>query len=288
MSAQVDIFNYALTILGAQPVSSPTENSKNARACLQVYDMVRRAELRKAPGWSFAIAQAQLAPNPVPPLFDRAFAFPLPADFLALLTPYPEVNYPDRDWIIQEGQIFTNDVRHNVSTPFFNIQPPYPPFFNFLCSTAFAQVGAVYTDGVNQYTVLNSIFGGNILQTYGMNNPVLSGTLTLVSGLGDTTITYSSWVTPPPPVGPPTYSEPFLNIRYIQDITDTTKFDPLFTIALACKIAYTISDSITQSNAKMQEADKKYQAAILDAKRQNAFDDVSEQFPQDYYHTVRF
>jgi hypothetical protein len=289
MSAQVDIFNYALTILGAQTVSSPTENSKNARACLAVYDMVRMAELRKPPGWNFAIGMAKLAPNVVRPLFDRAYAFPLPADFLSLLTPFPERNWPDRDWVIQEGQIFTNDVRHRVNTPFFNIQPPYPPFFNFLLlNPAFAGVGAVYTDGTNTFTVLNSLFGGNILKTFGIVNPILTGTLTLVTGIGDATIPFASWDTPPPPVGPPSFSEPHLDIRYVQNITDTTKFDPLFVVALACKIAYTISDSITQSNAKMQEASKKYDAAILDAKRANAFEDVSEQFPQDLYHTIRF
>ena len=290
MAAQVDIFNYALTVLGAQTVSSPTENSKNARACLAVYDMVRLSELRKAPGWNFAISMAKLAPNPIRPLFDRAYAFPLPADFLSLLTPFPERNWPDRDWVIQEGQIFTDTVRHSVGTPYFNLQPPYPPFFNFILSIpSFAGVGAVYTDGVNAFTVLQPIFGGTILATFGAGpNPILSGVLTLVSGTGDPSIAFTAWVTPPPPSGPIIVSTPHLDIRYIQDVTDTTKFDPCFVVALACKLAYTISDSITQSNAKMQEASKKYEAAILDAKRMNAFDDVSEQFPQDLYHTIRF
>lgn len=190
MAAKVDIFNFALVMLGAQTISSPTENTKNAKACLSVYDMIRLSELRKRPTWNFAIKIAQLPASSTVPLFDRNYSYPLPSDFVSLCAPYPEANSPYRDWVIQDGQIYTND-----SAP--------------------------------------------------------------------------------------------LNVRYVSDISDTTKFDPMFVKALAASIAETICDSITQSNSKIQIANERYKQAIGEAKKSNSFDIVSEVQPEDIYLSVR-
>lgn len=190
MAAQVDIFNLALKMLGATRVSSPTENSKNAKECLDVYDMLRRSELRKKPAWNFAIKNVQLPASSTPPLFDMAYSYPLPSDFIAMHAPFDKANYNDRDWVVEAGQIYTD------------------------------------------------------------------------------------------------YGSP-INVRYVSDVQDVSKFDPLFVEALAAKIAATISDSITQSNSKMAAAEERYKRAIAEARKANSFDIVPERMPLDTYITVR-
>lgn len=188
--SKTDIFNLALSFLGAQRVASPTENSKNARVLNDVYDIVRRAELRKVPAWNFSIKNAQLAASGTDPLFDMAYSYPLPPDYLSVVAPFDKANYNDRDWVIQGNQIFTD------------------------------------------------------------------------------------WGSP-------------LNFRYCYDVTDEGLFDPLFATALAAKLAEAVSDSITQSNSKIQIANTRYKEAIADARKANAFDIVSQSMPQDTWWTVR-
>lgn len=107
-SSKTDIYNMALTMLGAARVTSPTDNSKNARVISDVYDMLRLSELRKTPHWNFAIKETQLAASATTPLFDMAYSYPLPNDFVALIPPYDKSNYSDRDWVVQGSQIFTD------------------------------------------------------------------------------------------------------------------------------------------------------------------------------------
>lgn len=107
MAAKVDIFNLAITLLGGNPITSVSQNNRAAIAMSAVYDMLRLAELRKHP-WNFAIKQIQLNANANTPLFDRAYSFPLPNDFVKMVAPFPESDYNDIDWVIQDKQIYTN------------------------------------------------------------------------------------------------------------------------------------------------------------------------------------
>lgn len=190
MAAKVDIYNMAITLLGGKTVSSPTENTKNAIAISAIYEMTRLAELRKSPAWNFSILMAELAESATPPLFTKAHAYPLPTGFVAMCPPFPETNYNDRDWIIQNGMIYTN------------------------------------------------------------------------------------------------YDAP-LQIRYVSNIVDTTQFDPLFAKSFAARLAADSADSIVQSNSKIELAEKRYTQFIEEAKKANAFDNVSVIMPLDEWLTVR-
>ena len=67
--------------------------------------------------------------------------------------------------------------------------------FTFTVTAANATVGAVYTNGSYNYTVLSTITGGTTLSCSGNGMMGSSGTLTKVSGTGgDSTITYSATV----------------------------------------------------------------------------------------------
>ena len=63
----------------------------------------------------------------------------------------------------------------------------------FTVTSANATAGAVYTNNSQDFTVTTTISGGTTLTTTGTGDPLASGTLTLVSGTGDATITFSSF-----------------------------------------------------------------------------------------------
>jgi hypothetical protein len=70
------------------------------------------------------------------------------------------------------------------------------PLTTFTVTSANASVGAVYTNNGQTFTVTAAIVAGTTLMTTGTGLPLASGTLTLSSGTGDATITFSAY-TPP-------------------------------------------------------------------------------------------
>lgn len=101
---QIDLCNSALQRVGATTITSLTDNSPEARACVVAYDSNRRSELRKYK-WNFAITRAILTPDTTAPAFDYAYQFTLPTDCLRVLRP----NTEDLDWNIEGRKILTND-----------------------------------------------------------------------------------------------------------------------------------------------------------------------------------
>ncbi len=108
MASDVDICNFALQKLGAEPIVSLTQDSENARSCNRVFTHLRDAELRAHP-WNFAIKRAQLAADSTAPAFGFATAYTLPSDFLRLLPPDVQFNPNDLDWQIEGRKILTDD-----------------------------------------------------------------------------------------------------------------------------------------------------------------------------------
>lgn len=109
MASEVDICNRALQKLGADRITSLTQNSVNARACNLAYEHVRDAELRKHP-WNFAITRTTLAEDATAPSFGYAAQFTLPVDCLRLLPPDPlSSNFNYLDWKIEGRKILTDE-----------------------------------------------------------------------------------------------------------------------------------------------------------------------------------
>lgn len=67
------------------------------------------------------------------------------------------------------------------------------PVYTFTVTSANASKGAVYENNGNTFIVSSTISGSTTLITTGINNPLVSGTLTKTSGTGDATITFSSY-----------------------------------------------------------------------------------------------
>jgi hypothetical protein len=108
MASSVEICNRALQKLGAKRITSLTDDSANARACNAAYDAVRLAEL-ESHTWNCAVTRAEVAADSEAPIFGRARAFTLPADFLRLVADYPEDSYLGKDWSIEGNKIYSDD-----------------------------------------------------------------------------------------------------------------------------------------------------------------------------------
>ena len=82
---EVEICSNALLLLGAQPISSLTDNSDRALLCASLYPTIRDSLLRSHT-WSCATKRVVLAPDATAPSYDYGYAFTLPSDFLRLLS----------------------------------------------------------------------------------------------------------------------------------------------------------------------------------------------------------
>lgn len=107
MASEVEIANAALSRVGANRITLLTENSVEARAVNAIYEAERDAELRMHT-WNFAKARAQLA-STTAPAFGPSNAFPVPADFIRLIAPDPELYDNELDWRIEGHNILTYD-----------------------------------------------------------------------------------------------------------------------------------------------------------------------------------
>ncbi|MDP3939808.1 MAG: hypothetical protein Q8R92_16950 [Deltaproteobacteria bacterium] len=78
-----------------------------------------------------------------------------------------------------------------------------------------------------------------------------------------------------------------LEVNYIFRVTDPVRFDALFAEMLACRIADHLSESLTQSKAKGEKAMLDYRVARAEARRINAFENISEEAPEDPWLAAR-
>lgn len=108
MASEVGICNRALQKLGAKRITSLSQDTSNARACNAAYTDVRD-QLYEDHEWGFTILRVQLPADSTAPVFNRDNAYTLPSDFIRLAAPDPEDNDPDKDWLVENGKILTND-----------------------------------------------------------------------------------------------------------------------------------------------------------------------------------
>jgi len=72
-----------------------------------------------------------------------------------------------------------------------------------------------------------------------------------------------------------------LEVRYLARVTDPALFDSCFVEMLACKLAWNVCESLTQSNTKKAAILEEYQAHQADARRSNAFELARSPEPTD-------
>lgn len=70
-----------------------------------------------------------------------------------------------------------------------------------------------------------------------------------------------------------------LPILYVSDVTDTSKFHPLFVEALACKLAAEMCERLSQSLSKRQAAEMSYATTMREARFVNAVQNPPQSRP---------
>jgi hypothetical protein len=104
--SQLDIFNMALRLVGATTVSSVDGQNKNARVCVEFYDIMRDTCLREY-SWKSAKERAQLSPDTEKPVTEWNNAFRLPSDPWCLRV--LQMESPDMQFEVEGRRLLTNE-----------------------------------------------------------------------------------------------------------------------------------------------------------------------------------
>lgn len=116
MASQVEICNYALSVLGAGAITSLSDSSESARVMTRFWDMARQSELRKH-FWSFALKRDTLPALSTAPAWGFDTGFQLPSDYLRLIQINDTFAVPaqtdyrtqdDSAWVIESGVVMCN------------------------------------------------------------------------------------------------------------------------------------------------------------------------------------
>lgn len=83
-------------------------------------------------------------------------------------------------------------------------------------------------------------------------------------------------------------NETALYIRYIDQITDPNTFDALFIDAAACRLAFELCESLTQSNTKKNALWEEYQDSLTRAMRVDGQENPPAPFEEDEWIAVRY
>ena len=84
MASTVEIYNLALTKIGASRITDPGDESKGAQSLSAVYDITRKSELALHP-WTFAATRVKLPALATAPAYGWARAYQLPTGFLRMV-----------------------------------------------------------------------------------------------------------------------------------------------------------------------------------------------------------
>jgi hypothetical protein len=116
---QVSICNSALVKVGADRISSIDQDVRRAILLKAVWETSLKETLRSHP-WNHSIKRAELAATGTAPAFEYDYAYDLPSDYIRELgiTEYPEDD--DVDYVIENGQILTDESTVYLKYIFFN------------------------------------------------------------------------------------------------------------------------------------------------------------------------
>ena len=102
MATQVEICNYALGLIGAEPISSIGENTREAKSCVNFYDLVK-LNLLRSHNWNFAIKRATVT-GITNSTFEFKYKIQKPTDYLRIVSFYDYTG----EFKEEEGYILLN------------------------------------------------------------------------------------------------------------------------------------------------------------------------------------
>lgn len=102
--SQVSIANSALVKVGADRISSLSEDTRAAILINAIFEQIRDQVLRDHP-WNFAMTRAALAPNATEPAFEYDYTYDLPNDCLRVYRTFPDTI----DYVVEGRTILTDE-----------------------------------------------------------------------------------------------------------------------------------------------------------------------------------
>lgn len=111
---QVSICNSALVKVGADLISSISQDTRSANLLNALWDQVRDSVLRAHP-WNFAIKRATLAPTANTPEFEYTYEFDVPSDCLRVLDIYSEVSPGSIEFVVENSKILCEEEEIDVT-----------------------------------------------------------------------------------------------------------------------------------------------------------------------------
>lgn len=85
MASKTDIYNMALALIGDRRIELPTDSNVRARTCTTFYEAARK-EVLEAHTWKRAQDQVQIAADATDPSFGYPLRYPLPPDFINVVS----------------------------------------------------------------------------------------------------------------------------------------------------------------------------------------------------------
>ena len=108
MASDISIANQALGFLGAKPIISFDDESKEAALMKANYAPIRDAVL-ESHNWTFATKWLEVPAMADPPLSEFANAYPIPSEVLRIIFVGQNYSNPSNNWRVEGGNIVTND-----------------------------------------------------------------------------------------------------------------------------------------------------------------------------------
>lgn len=174
MSSQTDICNQALAHFGQSRITDISQTTGNgavpAEACREFWDTARKSTLRAAP-WNFCGERASLTASATAPLFHWQFAYPLPSDFMRLVSVNRVLAGTKlTNWVVEGQSLLTNQSKAEIvyvkDVPLTGTWPEdFVSCFSFKLAALVAP--RLMADGGNTSVVMLNQFFQNLLPALG-------------------------------------------------------------------------------------------------------------------------
>ena len=121
MASKITICSNALLQLGAATISSFDEGTDLSKLCSNLWEQTRDGVLRAHP-WNCATKRVSLAPTAASPVYEFAFAYNLPGDFLRLADADTDFNYKveGRQVLADENPLLIKYIFKNKDVPSYD------------------------------------------------------------------------------------------------------------------------------------------------------------------------
>ena len=121
MATQVEIWNMALGLIGAEPVATISDNTRNAKACATFYETTK-LNLLRSHNWNFALKRSTLNSSSTP-AFEFLYAVAKPTDYLRIVSFYNyrgEFKEEGGNILLNQSSVQLKYVRDDVSEADFD------------------------------------------------------------------------------------------------------------------------------------------------------------------------